>query len=194
LTFHYLVSGLVSGFGWWVLSWFLIVFVPTIKYVVLGLVSDTGWREIAPVYPKVTRMFYGENQLLFNLVLPERGIRRLPSWSRCLCCSACIITAMPVRHLTAAPSQMPRVHQRMGCRRGQPWRAPTSLSSDSPSLSSELFARCYPSTRNGRGRLRASRHHLGPPSSSGSAIFSFKSSLHRPRIMAHITVVFHETT
>jgi len=90
----------------------------------------------------------------------------------------------------------------MWCHRGHPLRAPSSSSSDSPSLSSDFFADHYPRTCSGRGHFHDSSHYLGspaprPPTTMPSpmtsfTLFSFNCSLNRPRITTHITVVFHE--
>lgn len=87
---------------------------------------------------------------------------------------------------------MAHLRQRMGCRRGQPWRAATHSTSDSPATR-ELFTGHYPSTRSGRGRRHASSQSRGPPCSTGSVIFTFNSSLHQSQITAHISMVFYET-
>lgn len=110
--------------------------------------------------------------------------------------SPCISCSEHQAHcnLPITPSLMARLRQRMGCRRGQPRRAPTGSSSDSPAPTSELFTGRYPETRSGRGRWQTSSHYRGPPSSTSSAIFTFNSSLHRPQIIAHISVFFYETT
>jgi len=96
-------------------------------------------------------------------------------------------------YLSEAPPIMARLRQRMGCRRGQPRRAPNDPTSDLPATS-ELFTGRYLSTRSGRGRCHISNLPSGPPSSTGSTIFTFNNSLHQPRVTAHISVVFYETT
>lgn len=74
----------------------------------------------------------------------------------------------------------------MGCCRGQPRSAPTESSS------TELSGKRRPLTRNRRGRSRATISRPEPVPTTGSAIFTFDSTLNRPRITAYFTVVFHE--
>lgn len=96
-------------------------------------------------------------------------------------------------YLSVALPIMARLRQRMGCCRGQPRYAPNDSTSDSPTTN-ELFTGHYPSTRSGRGRRRFSNLLPGPPSMTGSTIFTFNGSLHQLRITAHISIVFYETT
>lgn len=109
-----------------------------------------------------------------------------------ICSSPVIVAAQPRFYPIASVSPMPRWRHRMRSRRGHPRRAPSSPSSDSPSLSSDFSVGHYPHTRSGRGRLLASSHYPVPSPSSGSVLFTFNCSLNRPRITAHILVVFHE--
>ena len=66
---------------------------------------------------------------------------------------------------TAETAPMPRLRQRMCCRRGstrgQPLRAPSSPSTESTSQSSDYHAGHYPDTRSGRGQVLGSGHRMG---------------------------------
>ena len=107
---------------------------------------------------------------------------------------------------TAEITPMPRVRQRMHCRRsstrGQPLRAPSNTSTESSSHSSDYYAGRYPNTRSGRGRVLGSGHRMGSPAphfptaspspTTRTALFSFNFSLNHPRIIASITMVFRE--
>ena len=68
---------------------------------------------------------------------------------------------------TAETAPMPRLRQRMHCRRGstkgQPLRAPSIPSTESSSQSSDYHAGHYPNTRSGRGRVSGSGHCMGSP-------------------------------
>ena len=102
---------------------------------------------------------------------------------------------------------MPRVRQRMRCRRGstrgQLLRAPSSPSTELSFGQSSDYAGRYPNTRSGRGRVVGSGHRMDshaphfPTASSPSptmrtAQFSFNFSLNNPRITASVNVVFRE--
>ena len=110
---------------------------------------------------------------------------------------------------TAETAPMPRLRQRMRCRkgstRGQPLRAPSSPSTDSSSgQSSDNYTGRYPNTRSGRGRIVGSGQRMHSPAphfptasspskaTTRNAQFLFNCSLNRPRIIASVTVVFHE--
>ena len=110
-----------------------------------------------------------------------------------------IVVAQPVFHSATVVFAMPHLHHRMRCRRGTPWHAPSILSSNSPSLSSEFIAGHYPRTRSGRGHLHLPSHYPEPRSpdstsspSFGSVIFTFDCSLNHPSITVHNSVFFHE--
>jgi len=89
-------------------------------------------------------------------------------------------------------SAMPRPRQRMLSRRGSCWGNPSRPSAGSGSMGQA------PPPLGTESILRPSQY-LDPnsPDSSnlpsfGSAIFSFNCSLNRPRIMAHVSVLFLE--
>lgn len=140
----------------------------------------------------------GNSKVACRLVLVS-GFQGLSLGSPRYCCADLLwFILRPPTQLVCNPSitlsSIARLRQRMGCRGGHPWRAPTGSSMDSLAPTSELFTGCYRGTRSGRGRRKTSSHYCGPPSSIGSAIFTFNSSLHWPRITAHITIFFYETT
>ena len=101
---------------------------------------------------------------------------------------------------------MPRLHQRMRCRRGstrgQPLCTPSNPSTKSFSHSIDYYVGRYPNTRSGQARVLGSSHRMGSPAphfptaspslTTRTALFSFNFSLNRPRITASITVVFRE--
>ena len=106
----------------------------------------------------------------------------------------------------AKTAPMPRLRQRMCCRRGstrgQPLHATSSPSTKSSSQSSDYYAGRYPNTRSGWGRVIGSGHRMGSPAphfptaspspTTRNALFSFNFSLNLPRITASITMVFRE--
>jgi len=111
-------------------------------------------------------------------------------------CSTSVV-ARSCSHSAAAAFVMPRLCHRMRCRRGTPRRAPSSLASNSPSLSSNFTSCHYPRTHSGRGRLHLPSHYpeTRPPDSSsspsfGSVTFTFNCSLNHPKITAHVSVLF----
>ena len=88
----------------------------------------------------------------------------------------------PLVPTASETTPMPRMRQRMRCRRGgtrgQPLHAPSSPSTKSSSHSSDYYVGHYPNTRSGRGQVLGSGHRMGSPAPHFPHRFTFSHDTH----------------
>lgn len=132
------------------------------------------------------------------------------------CCSSSVILSTPLcaeaRPLSVSPCLhsfatcsappalfiMPKLRQRMGCKRGSSRgrviRQPSSSTSDSSSYSSGFCSDRYPVTRSGRGRSRGQHNSASKSHNSHShtARFQFPCTLSNYSFIASVTIELRE--